>query len=454
MTDSEKLKPWDQVRDLLHEDKSEVLVDYLDQLSTDDTIRTLFRLSPDEQSRLMELLPPEHAADLIDDVPEAHAAGILDEMKPKIAASIFAEMDSNQAANVLREMDKEDIEEILQNMDDDDAADARQLIRYTDDCAGGLMMKEFLAYRGTSRVSEVIEDLSTRDEDIPLHNLQEIFIVRPSGKLRGSVSLADIAFTDPSRQLGPIAKEILSVNAHAGLDELLDFFEEHDPTIVPVVDDHNRLIGLLRRRAVYDEIANRADDDALKRQGIVGGDELRSLPVLTRSRRRLSWLSVNIGLNIVAASVIAAFQDTLQAAIALAVFLPIVSDMSGCSGNQAVAVSMRELTLGILRPVDVLRVWAQEASVGVINGIALGCLLAIAAWLWQGNAWLGLVVGAALALNTVIAVSIGGTVPLLLKRMNVDPALASGPVLTTITDMCGFFLVLSLATLVLPKIAT
>jgi magnesium transporter len=150
--------------------------------------------------------------------------------------------------------------------------------------------------------------------------------------------------------------------------------------------------------------------------------------------------------------VIVAYEDTLSAVIALAVFLPIVSDMSGCSGNQAVAVSIRELSLGITKPYEFLRVWLQEVKVGVINGAVLGLLLGLAAYLWKGSPWLGLVVGAALAANTVIAVSIGGTVPLLLKRFKLDPAVASGPILTTVTDMCGFYLVLSLATLVLPRL--
>ena len=173
------------------------------------------------------------------------------------------------------------------------------------------------------------------------------------------------------------------------------------------------------------------------------------MPVMLRSRRRLSWLSVNILLNIVAASVIALYEDTLSAVIALAVFLPIVSDMSGCSGNQAVAVSMRELTLG-------RRAHGTSSGSGArncrsaINGLALGTLLGIAAWLWKGNLVLGAVVGLALAINTVVAVSIGGTVPLILKRLSVDPAVASGPLLTTITDMCGFFLVLSLASAAMP----
>ena len=127
-----------------------------------------------------------------------------------------------------------------------------------------------------------------------------------------------------------------------------------------------------------------------------------------------------------------------------------VSDMSGCSGNQAVAVTMRELSLGLVRPVDAFRVWLKEVSVGLINGVVLGILIGAVAWIWKGNLYLGIVIGLALSINTVIAVSIGGVVPLLLKRLGQDPAVASGPLLTTITDMAGFFLVLSLATLFMP----
>jgi magnesium transporter len=127
--------------------------------------------------------------------------------------------------------------------------------------------------------------------------------------------------------------------------------------------------------------------------------------------------------------------------------------MSGCSGNQAVAVSLRELTLGIAKPVDVFRIWLKEIGVGFINGLALGLLLGAVAWGWKGNPYLGLVVGAALATNTVVAVSIGGAVPLLLRRFGVDPAIASGPILTTVTDMVGFFLVLSFAAAMMPLLA-
>jgi len=187
-------------------------------------------------------------------------------------------------------------------------------------------------------------------------------------------------------------------------------------------------------------------------QGIIGGEELRSMPLLLRARRRLSWLSVNIVLNIIAASVIALHQDTLEAVIALAVFLPIISDMSGCSGNQAVGVSMRELTLGLVRPTELWRTLMKEVSVGLINGFVLGVLIGGVALVWQGNIYLGLVVGSALMLNTIVAVAIGGSVPLVLKRFKTDPAIASGPILTTITDMCGFFIVLNFASLMLSRL--
>ena len=177
------------------------------------------------------------------------------------------------------------------------------------------------------------------------------------------------------------------------------------------------------------------------------------MPLISRSGRRLSWLSLNIVLNIIAASVIALYEDTLTAVIALAVFLPIVSDMSGCSGNQAVAVSMRELALGLVRPAELLWVLVKEVKVGIMNGLVLGLLLGVVAFFWKGNPWLGFVVGGALAANTLVSVTLGGMLPLILKRLKLDPALVSSPLLTTVTDMCGFFFVLGFASLILPQIA-
>jgi magnesium transporter len=361
-------------------------------------------------------------------------------------------MASDFRVDVLSEMDSEESEAILELLEEEDVREIRDLISYPPDVAGGLMMTEFVRFPRDTLVREVVEELTGREGDYEFLTVHYIYVVVKKHLLVGVVRLRDLVFADPEARIGTIATTAKTLLASASLAEMDQFFVENDIAAVPVVDDRNHLLGIVRRRSLLEALAEKSEADHLKVAGIVGGDELRNMPTLVRSKRRLSWLSINIVLNIIAASVIALYEDTLSAVIALAVFLPIVSDMSGCSGNQAVAVSMRELTLGAAEPRDVARVWRKELSVGLINGLTLGVLLGCAAWAWKGNIILGLVVGLALALNTVLAVSIGGTVPLVLKRFKIDPAVASGPLLTTITDMCGFFLVLSLASLVLPHL--
>jgi magnesium transporter len=441
---------WDVLRELLESRDFESLNDYLADLSGEESIRALMRLSSEEQRQVLAAVSPESAAEVFDFIPDESAGELLGELNPEVAASIVSEMPSDDQADLLAELDEEDLEEILRFMDQREAGEARELLAYDEDVAGGLMMKEYFSYPRSFGARAVLNDLSQREDEYDLNHVQYIYVTGRSGKLLGVVRFRDIIFASPTTPLSEIMRPALSVNVQATLDELEDFFDEHTMTAVPVVNDEDLMLGVVRRRAVYDAVAEHAEADHLKSQGIVGGEELRSMPTLVRSRRRLSWLSVNILLNVLAASVIAQFQDVLSAVIILAVFLPIISDMSGCSGNQAVAVSMRELSLGVIKPADFYYVWRKEAVVGVINGLALGLLIAAVAWLWQGNPWLGLVVGAALSVNTLVAVSIGGTVPVVLKKLNVDPAVASGPILTTITDMCGFFLLLGTAALMLP----
>jgi len=263
----------------------------------------------------------------------------------------------------------------------------------------------------------------------------------------------DLLFAPRSARLDQVMiSKPIHISTEETLDDLREFFKERKFFGVPVTDIEGRLVGVVLPRAVEKAAQQESVNQFLGLSGIVGGEEFRSMPLINRSGRRLSWLSINIVLNIIAASVIAYYQDTLAAVIALAVFLPMISDMSGCSGNQAVAVSMRELNLGLVRPGEILRVLGKEISLGIINGISLGILLGGIALLWKGSPWLGLVVGGSLMANTVVAVSFGGVLPLLLKRMKLDPALVASPILTTVTDMCGFFFVLGFATLILSRL--
>jgi len=445
--------PWTTLSGLIESGNSIALTQFIDTLSPSETARALSRLTEAEQLRLFFLLSPGDAADVLGDIPETQAADLVEDMPSAQAAAIMEELPSDHLVDVLGEMDKDASRAILAEMDRDGADEARELLKYAPDCAGGLMLSEFLAYKGEQTIQDVLDDLQMNRSKYHDYHVQYFYVVDRKEKLVGVLRMNDLLFPARETRLsGVMIPSPLHVLAKAPLRELEDFFEEHHLFGAPVVDENHRLLGVVLPEAVEEAVNKRKTKNFLRLSGIIGGEEFRTMPLLSRSGRRLSWLSMNIVLNIIAASVIALYQDTLAAVITLAVFLPMVSDMSGCSGNQAVAVSMRELSLGLVRPGELLWVVTKEAKIGIINGLVLGLLLGVVAFFWKGNPWLGMVVGGALAANTLVSVILGGMLPLLLKRLKLDPALVSSPVLTTVTDMCGFFFVLSFATAVLPKL--
>lgn len=444
-------EPWIPLAESIESGDSNAASELLDSLCATDTAMAIDRLSGSQQETLMTMVEPELAAELLEQMPDAQAVDIVHSLKPGKAADIIEELLSDEQADLLGEFEPSEAEDILLEMEPAAAAEARRLLSFDEDTAGGLMRSEFLAYPETATVSDVIEDLRQNSETYSDYDVQYAYIIGPRKKLAGVLRLRDLLLNPSGRVVSEIMlRDPISVRDVMTRQELSRFFHEHRFIGVPVVDAKQRLIGVVQPDNVEEATAEAVAEDFLKISGLNGREELRSMPLVVRSRRRLSWLSINIVLNVLAASVIAVFQDTLSAVIALAVFLPIISDMSGCSGSQAVAVSIRELTLGMVRPKELLRVLGKELQLGVINGFALGLLLALVALLWKGNAWLGIVVGGALMINTIVAVCLGGMIPLVLKRFDMDPALASGPILTTVTDMCGFLLVLGFATLALP----
>ena len=453
MNKKDTMQPVEFIRLLLEQDKHIELAEYLDSLTSNEVVYMMSKLGRKEQHKLLTIINPDDAADVIEELPDVQAADILEDMDAGNAAAIINKMNSDDRADLMTELDEDDAEAILTEMHPDEAENIRKMIEYPPDTAGGLMITEYISYYAKSTVKEVINDLRNNAEKYKNYHIRYIYVVSEHNHFVGVLQMQELLLARSDQKLsGIVIKEVTAVNVDTPLDKLIDLFETYNFYGFPVVDDNNQLIGVIRRKNVLEAENERTAYEHLETQGIVGGDELRTMPVFLRSRRRLSWLSVNIFLNLIAASVIAFYQDTLSSVIALAVFLPIISDMSGCTGNQAVAVSMRELSLGVVKPGEALRVRFQEISVGLITGLVLGLLLGLAAYIWKGNIYLGLVVGGALAINTLVAVSIGGTVPLILKKMDVDPALASGPILTTITDMFGFFLALGFATIALSKL--
>lgn len=439
--------------DILENGNKQEIRELFANLSASDVVYTLSHINRDERIRLLGLLEPEDAAEIIDDIPYVQAVDILTELESGDAAAIIQNMDSDDQADLLSDIEAADAEAIIDQLDPENASRIRQLIQYEHNTAGGLMITEFLSFDAGMTVGDVARELQENSQQYEKYNVQYIYVVKGK-KFKGVLPMRSLLLSRPSTRISDILiPNAITVPDTTPIEELISLFDTYDFYGFPVVSADESLLGVVLRKHVREEQSEMSNMELLETQGIIGGEELRTMPVFLRSKRRLSWLSVNILLNIMAASVIAIYQDTLSAVIALAVFLPVISDMSGCSGNQAVAVSLRELSLGVIKPFEVVRVWIQEVSVGMINGVILGALIALAAWLWKGNIYLGIVAGGALAINTVVAVSIGGTIPLILKKYNMDPALASGPILTTITDMLGFFLTLTFASLLMPYLS-
>ena len=442
-----------KVIQLLKLNDTEGLTQVMDGLPSREIVHLIGHLSHNDQMQLFTLLSPEDAADVMEEIPDAQAIGIIEELEAVDAAAILNEMESYDQADLIMELDDDDAQAILIEMEPAEAASVKRLLNYEYNTAGGMMHTEYFSFFEGQTIKEITEDLRHNAEKYQNYPLKYIFVTDREEQLKGVLQMQDLLLGQVDAPLSDIKIEkVLYVNHLVKLDDLIEFFQKNELYGAPVVDDEQKLVGVVLREDILREQTERVTQEHMESQGIVGGDELRTMPVLLRARRRLSWLSVNILLNIIAASVIAYNQDVLSSVIALAVFLPIISDMSGCSGNQAVAVSMRELSIGAVIPREVFRVLRQEILVGLINGVVLGILIGLAAFLWKGNIYLGLVVGSALTLNTLLAVSIGGTVPLILKGFNIDPALASSPILTTITDMIGFFLALTFAAMALGKL--
>jgi magnesium transporter len=442
--------PSDDLGDLLNRGNAAELQAWLEQLPSGAGPRYLTRLEADDQKRLLELLPASAAAQLLQELSNRQAAYLLSLLSPPHAAALFELFPSNEQADLLAEPGGISAA-VLAALAPETARRAERLSRYAPDTAGGLMVAEYLSFPETASVADVIEDLRSHAREYTRLQAQYAYIVDPSARLIGVLRLRDLLLLDRDDPLaGAMTRDPLCVPADMPLDELLRFFDRHPYFGAPVVDAGNRLLGVALRADVEEASSERADRRWLLASGVLGGEEFRSMSWKSRVARRAPWLCVSLLLSLVAASVIGWYQETLAAAIALTVFLPVISGMGGNSGNQALAVSIRELSLGLVQPQEYLWVVTKEAVVGLTNGLLISIIVAALAWAWQRNLRLSAVVGIAIALNTLVAACLGGIVPLILKQWRLDPALASGPVLAAVNDMCGFLLALVLADWILP----
>ena len=439
-----------RMRAQLQKNDMERLRHHIEKADPYDVAWCVARFPLEDQVRSLTSVPPQKGAKIFQEMDLEKQSDILRLGRLPRLLKLVQEMDSDELADVLGNLEPIQKVEWLGSLPERELVEAESLLAYPPDTAGGLMAKEYVAVPSNLTTGEVASRLQTLASDYEKFKVTYVYVVDARENLVGVLSLRDLVLKPKSTPVTDILiEDVSTLPDTASKRDVAELFRTRNLMALPVVNAAGRLVGVITSDDVMDVIQELSEEDLLKLSG-VSKEETRDSSVGKIIRRRLSWLTINVFLNITAASVIAFYEDTISAVIALAFFLPIISDMSGCSGMQAVAVSVRDLALQRIIVRDYWRVLSKELVVGLINGMVLGIIIGVVAYLLKGIVMLGVVVALALWINTILAVSFGGLIPLLVKYARFDPAIASGPILTTLTDIMGFFILLSLATYWLP----
>ena len=412
-------KKFKEFQNFIRADQLKELIHFIEMSDSADLHSFISYLSKKNTIKLFSTIPEETAAQLLCNALDSHLTEyVLLKLNLNKAAKILKYVPSDIQVDIFRALNPKVVNKIIQHFDPVMREEVKRLIKYEDDTAGGLMIREYLEYYSHQTTDDIREDLEKNAKTYKKYDIQYTYIVDKQKRLLGVIPLRELFFSSKQTPLINIVyKNVVAIPIDNNAEQVRDYFNDHSYLAFPVVDTNNRLLGVIKRDSVEHFLKRETEQEFLKLTGIMGGEETHSMPIPLRSAKRLSWLSINILLNFMAASVIIIYQDTLAQAITLAVFLPIISDMSGCSGNQSVAVTLRELALGWLQPKEIFRVLFKESILGIMNGIVLGFIIAVIAFFWKENIYLGLVVGSALACNTVIAVCLGSSIPILLKLL-------------------------------------
>ncbi|MEA2937628.1 MAG: magnesium transporter [Alphaproteobacteria bacterium] len=402
-------------------------------------------LAPELRARLIELMGREFDFTALTEVDDTVREEILDELPAQTVAAGVRELDSDDAVAILEDLPKDEQAEILEQLPTSERAALARSLNYPENSAGRLMQDEFIAVEPDWTVGRTI-DYMRETPDLP-DRFWEIYVVDKDRKLKGAVALDRLLRTKRPVLVADLFEDDLrAVRATDDQEEVARMFERYDLVSAPVVDDRGRLVGVITFDDIVDVIEEEAEED-IKALGGVRGEEELSDSVWTIAKGRFPWLFANLLTALLSSWVISMFEAALAKMVALAVLMPIVASMGGNAGTQTMTVAVRALATRELSNANAWRIIRRELMVGVLNGIAFALIMGAVAAAWFNVTDLGLVM--ALAMFTVLAAAaLGGIlIPLLLTRLGVDPAVSSGPFVTTITDVVGFLAFLGIASL-------
>jgi len=437
----------EEVKSLIEHENRQTLEKILDDMRAADAADLIEHLGADERLFIFNLLEPEGAGDVFVEIEPPVQERILKDLDNQAISEIVQELDSDDAADLVGDLPAERAKEIIETVGDDVSEELEKLLPYPEDSAGGIMGLEFVAVKADATVKEAIEIIREKSKDVEY--LYYVWVVDNYGKLVGVISLKDLILEPPERRISEIMNpEVISAHANTDQEEVAQLVKKYDLVNIPVVDEHHRLVGRITHDDIIDVIEEEADEDISLMAGVID-QEIAEDSTVKISKARLPWLIMGLFGGILAALVINQFESSLEKIIALSFFFPVIMAMGGNTGTQAATVVVRGLATGDIDLMNVgKRLW-REMRVALINGLICGALLGLIVGLWLSDYGLGSIVALALILIVIISGFIGSAVPLALKRLNIDPALATGPFVTTSNDILSLFIYLGLVTLFL-----
>jgi magnesium transporter len=398
--------------------------DLLEELPDSETRARVFRLILGrKQARVLRDMDEEERADLVEQLPTAEAAGVLENMK------------SDDAADVLQQFGEERQQELLDALDPEDREEIQKVLEYAEDTAGGIMQTELVRVRASSRVRDAIEEIRrTADETGELH---EVFVVDEDGRLVGWVKERDLILAEDATRIGAITKQV-PVTAPVDMDQehIASLVQDYDLSSVPVVDATGRLVGRILVDDIIDVLQEEATEDFL-RQGGSRAEEIYAPSIAMALRSRFPWLVVTFFGGIVAAFIMTAAEDAVRHAGALFAFIPVIMGTGGASGTQTATVTVRSLVTGRIGTRDILDVVGKELAVGIVMAVATGLLLLLVVYVREADPLVAGIAAGALFGTIFLGTLFGVVIPLVMDRVGVDPAVATGPFVTTLNDVLG-----------------
>ena len=434
----------DSVRDAVEKGDAATLRSLICDLHESDVGSVIEALDPDLRPQLVELMGPDFDFSALTEVDDTVREEILEELPSETVAEGVRDLDSDDAVVILEDMPKAEQAEILDQLPAEERKALTRSLEYPENSAGRLMQSEIIAVKPHLSVGQAI-DYMRDTPDLP-DRFWELYVVDEDHRLVGAVALDRLLRAKHAIAISDLFEDDLrSVRATNDQEEVARLFERYDLVAAPVVDDDDRLVGVITFDDIVDVIEEEAEEDIKALGGVSGGEEL-SDSVLTIARSRFPWLVANLFTALLSSWVISNFQGTLEKMVALAVLMPVVASMGGNAGTQTMTVAVRALATRELSSANAWRIIRREALVGVFNGVVFATILGIIAATWFNVPHLGVVIALAMVIVLSVAAFGGILIPLTLTRLGVDPAVSSGPFVTTITDVVGFSTFLGIAT--------